>query len=108
MNAGAEPNHPTIYYYDSDYPSPLTSVCPENCDEVTVGQGVAYDVARHREIVRAAGGPVLELCCGTGRIAIPLARDGYQVTAVDVAPGMLRQFEANLRREDGAVAARVD
>jgi SAM-dependent methyltransferase len=32
---------------------------------------------------------VLELACGTGRIAIPLARAGAIVTAVDLSPAML-------------------
>ncbi len=38
---------------------------------------------------REAGGPVLELACGTGRIAIPLAQAGFRVTGIDVAEGML-------------------
>ncbi len=29
---------------------------------------------------REAGGPVLELACGTGRIAIPLAQAGFQAS----------------------------
>ena len=62
-------------------------------------QGLAFDIARYREIVRACGGPVLELCCGTGRIAIPIARDGYHVVGVDVSTGMLGQFRENLQDE---------
>jgi len=38
---------------------------------------------------RERDGPVLELACGTGRIAIPLAQAGFQVTGIDVAEGML-------------------
>ena len=33
--------------------------------------------------------PVLELGCGTGRVAVALAKAGFRVTAVDVSPGML-------------------
>ncbi len=36
-------------------------------------------------------GPVLDLGCGTGRIAIPLARAGHRVTGVDLAEPMLRR-----------------
>ncbi len=36
-----------------------------------------------------AGGPVLELMAGSGRVAVPLAGDGYEVTAVDVDAAML-------------------
>jgi len=35
------------------------------------------------------GGPLLDLACGTGRMAIPLALQGYDVTAVDIAPAMV-------------------
>jgi SAM-dependent methyltransferase len=33
--------------------------------------------------------PLLELGCGTGRVAVALAEAGFRVTAVDVSPGML-------------------
>jgi SAM-dependent methyltransferase len=38
---------------------------------------------------RRYGGPVLELACGTGRVAIPLSQAGYSVTGIDLAEGML-------------------
>lgn len=37
----------------------------------------------------AAGGPVLELGVGTGRLAIPLAEAGLSVTGLDASPAML-------------------
>ncbi len=44
-----------------------------------------------------AGGRVLELMAGSGRIAVPLAAEGHPVTAVDVDPAMLAR--ARLRAE---------
>lgn len=41
-----------------------------------------------------AGGPILELGCGTGRALIPLAQAGYHVTGVDLSPAMLRLARA--------------
>lgn len=38
---------------------------------------------------RSLGGPLLDLACGTGRIAIPLAAQGYPVSGVDIAPEMI-------------------
>ncbi len=40
------------------------------------------------------GGTVLDFGCGDGRIAIPLAKLGFQVFAVDAAPEMLTRLEA--------------
>ncbi|MBE9247905.1 methyltransferase domain-containing protein [Dolichospermum sp. LEGE 00240] len=35
------------------------------------------------------GDPILELCCGNGRIAIPLVEKGWQVTGIDISQSML-------------------
>lgn len=40
-------------------------------------------------LVAEHGGPVLEVGAGTGRIALPLARAGHAVTALDPSPAML-------------------
>lgn len=38
---------------------------------------------------RSLGGPLLDLACGSGRMAIILAEQGYQVTGVDITPEMI-------------------
>src|SRR5688572_29995925 len=38
---------------------------------------------------RSLGGPLLDLACGTGRMAIHMASQGYQVMGVDVVPEMV-------------------
>ena len=50
---------------------------------------VTEDVAFYLEEARSAGGPVVELGVGTGRIAIPIAADGIRVIGVDSSQGML-------------------
>ena len=50
---------------------------------------VVEDVPFYQEEARRFGGPVLELGVGSGRIAIPLACDGFQVVGVDLSAGML-------------------
>lgn len=50
-----------------------------------------------------AGGRVLELGVGTGRVALPLARKGLAVTGVDVSVGMLDRLRE--KDPDGLVTA---
>ncbi len=50
---------------------------------------VTEDVGFYVEEARKAGGPVVELGVGTGRIAIPTAAAGVRVIGVDSSPGML-------------------
>ncbi|MEM9824618.1 MAG: class I SAM-dependent methyltransferase [Bacteroidota bacterium] len=38
--------------------------------------------------------PILELCCGTGRLTIPIAADGYSITGVDYTTSMLEAAKA--------------
>jgi SAM-dependent methyltransferase len=56
---------------------------------------------------RDAGGPVLELACGTGRVTWPIARAGVEIVGIDVNPAMLRAAEAKRDRESPEVRARV-
>src|SRR5690606_11831360 len=53
-------------------------------------------------LARRWGGPVLELGCGTGRLTIPLAQNGIDMTGLDVVPGMLAQ--ARKKAQDAPVA----
>jgi SAM-dependent methyltransferase len=54
-----------------------------------VATGVEGDVTFYVEEARAAGSPVLELGCGTGRILIPIAESGLEVVGVDASADML-------------------
>ena len=37
---------------------------------------------------------ILELCCGTGRLTIPIAAEGYAISGVDNTKSMLKQAKA--------------
>ena len=37
---------------------------------------------------------ILELCCGTGRLTLPIAKDGYNICGVDYTPSMLKQAKS--------------
>jgi SAM-dependent methyltransferase len=49
----------------------------------------ATDLPLWRELARARSGPVLEIGCGTGRVALDLAREGHAVTGVDNDPPLV-------------------
>jgi len=55
----------------------------------------------------AGGGPILELGCGTGRVLLPLARAGYEITGLDLSAEMLERCRAKLQAEPPKVGDRV-
>ena len=57
------------------------------------------DVPFFRERCADARGEVLELMCGTGRLSLPLLRDGIRLTCVDYSAEMLRVFRERLAAE---------
>ncbi len=59
-------------------------------------------VAFYASLAKETGGPVLEIACGTGRVTIPIARLGFDVTGLDIVPGMLDQA----RRKSAGLPAR--
>lgn len=65
------------------------------------------DVPFYVERALARGGRVLELGCGTGRVLLPLARAGLEVTGVDASEDMLGVCRAKLAAEPPEVAQRV-
>ena len=48
-------------------------------------------VTFYSALAQEAGGPVLEIACGTGRVTIPIARLGLRTTGLDIVPGMLER-----------------
>ncbi len=57
------------------------------------------------DYARNAGGPVLELGCGTGRLLIPIARSGVSITGLDLSHAMLQRCREQLAQEPPAVQA---
>ncbi len=53
------------------------------------------------------GGPILEFGCGTGRITLPLARQGVDVTGMDASHSMLEVLRAKLAKERESVQPRT-
>ncbi len=47
------------------------------------------DVSLYLNFAELSGGPLLELACGSGRLLVPLALEGYELTGVDSSRSML-------------------
>jgi SAM-dependent methyltransferase len=47
------------------------------------------DLALWEELAAVGGGPVLDLGCGTGRVALHLARRGHPTVGIDVEPELI-------------------
>jgi SAM-dependent methyltransferase len=54
------------------------------------------------------GGAALELACGSGRVALPLARAGHRITAIDSSKAMLEDLGQRLESEPAPVRDRVE
>ncbi len=67
------------------------------------GQIAKFTQANAEEFVgrcgMTTGMRVLDVACGTGNTALPAARTGAHVTALDFAPNLLEQARARARRE---------
>ena len=80
----------------------LTSKPSSSANEPTpFDDGALYDVVLEKleygldfylELARGAGGPVLDVGCGTGRIMLPCLKAGVDVEGLDLFPGMLERL----------------
>ena len=65
------------------------------------------DVAFFRRLAAETGGPILEIGCGTGRVAGALAEAGFDVVGIDRSAPMLRLAEERRASLPPEVAARL-
>ena len=54
------------------------------------------DLEFYRQFARRAGGPVLELACGSGRVLRALTNLGLPLTGIDISDAMLERARARL------------
>ena len=64
------------------------------------------DIAFYVDEAKRQGGPVVELACGSGRVAVPIAQAGVPVIGVDLSVGMLAVARA--LAEESGVSSLVD
>lgn len=64
----------------------------------------AVDLPLWRQLAEAAGGPVLDIGAGTGRVTLDLAQRGYHLTAIDADPDLVAALAARARERRLRVA----
>jgi SAM-dependent methyltransferase len=57
------------------------------------------DIGFFLDYARKSQGKVLELGCGTGRITLPLIKEGLEVVAIDISRRMLDVLERKMRND---------
>ncbi|UCE60406.1 MAG: class I SAM-dependent methyltransferase [Phycisphaerales bacterium] len=70
--------------------------------------GLEGELEFYVEEARQAGGPVLELGCGTGRILIPVAQAEVPVTGLDQSEAMLKVARHKISFCDDQVQERIE
>lgn len=73
-------------------------------DQICGGQN---EFPMFMQAIALHGGPVLDLCCGSGRLTIPAAKLGTDVTGVDLSGDMLKKLEENLNLKNKRLKNRV-
>lgn len=66
------------------------------------------DLNLYLALASRTGGPILEIAGGSGRIAVPLAKAGFEVTVVDIDPAMLARAEKAAADAGPDVLARLE
>jgi SAM-dependent methyltransferase len=70
--------------------------------------GLPGDVAFYVEEAKKAGSPVLEIGCGTGRVLIPVAEAGVEITGLDASEAMLSVLHRKISALDDGVRDHIE
>jgi SAM-dependent methyltransferase len=89
--AGVESYRVTAKHYDAAYATKQDLV----------------DLPFYVDLAKASGGPMLEIACGTGRVLLPVAREGIAIEGVDNSLPMLRILKSHIEKEPSGVRRRI-
>ena len=90
-DSAADTYKPSAKYYDDSYSAKADLV----------------DVPFYVDLARSSNAPVLEIGCGTGRVLLPIAREGIEIHGIDGSAAMLEILKTKLAREPHEVRGRV-
>jgi SAM-dependent methyltransferase len=91
MSSGTEAYDLTAKYYDAAYAAKKDLI----------------DLPFYVGLAKKLGGPVLEIACGSGRVLLPIAREGVEIHGVDNSAPMLQVLEARVENEPPEVRGRI-
>ncbi|MHA1932097.1 MAG: class I SAM-dependent DNA methyltransferase [Promethearchaeota archaeon] len=72
----------------------------QHYDSIVKSRNAYEAVPFYIKQARKYGGPILELACGTGRISIPIAKNGISIVGLDFSVKMLEQAKRNSKEND--------
>lgn len=106
MNPDTTDDDPLLRHYDDDHPWAGDPHYAEAVADPAVLMEIGEDVPFYAGLAQEARGPILDLCCGTGRIAIQIARLGHRVRGIDISATLLARFAERLAAEPPEVRER--
>ena len=92
-------------FYEAD--SLHTEIYDALAASIIAGSSVEGDIDFYRQLAGETGGPILDVGCGTGRVATALVADGHEVVGIDLSAPMLRLAEQRRAALSAHVAARL-
>ena len=92
-------------FYEAD--SLTTEIYDALAASIIPGSSVEGDIDFYRRLAGETGGPILDVGCGTGRVATALVADGHEVVGIDLSAPMLRLAEQRREALSADVAARL-
>lgn len=66
-----------------------------------------FETAWYLNKVKKYGGHVLDLACGTGRMALIFAKAGFEVVGIDQSEGMLEKFKRSIDEHSPEIRNRI-
>jgi ubiquinone/menaquinone biosynthesis C-methylase UbiE len=82
-------------------------VCSKHYDAAYAAKQDLEDAPFYVDLAKRAGGPLLEIGCGTGRILLSIAREGIEIDGVDNSSPMLDILRKHLEDEPPDVRGKV-
>jgi len=82
-------------------------ITSEHYDAAYAAKQDLVDLPFYVDLAKKSGGPVLEIACGTGRVLLPIARQGISITGVDNSLPMLRVLKAHVKNEQPEIQRKL-